>query len=121
MKPIAKYVGRPYEEFNCLDLAREFYKDFFGLEIKHYYEGDKPSDIDAAALIKTNKGDFVKVEKPEFGDLILIRLMGIECHIGVMLEGGKFLHSAKRIGSIVDRMERYSNHIVGFYRHREKA
>ena len=121
MKNIAKYVGRPYEESNCLDLVKEFYKEWFNLEIKSYYEGATPDRYEAAALIKTNKGDFQKVDKPQFGDLVLIKLFGLECHIGIVIGGGKFLHSARNIGSNIDRLERYSQLIVGYYRHRMAA
>ena len=118
-KSLAKYVGRGYEDYNCFDLAREFYKDYFGLELKNYYEGATPDRESTTALIKTNKGDFIKVDDPQFGDLVLIRLFGLECHIGVYIEGNKFLHSARGIGSLMDRTERYSRHIAGYYRHRE--
>jgi len=74
-----------------------------------------------ASLIKTNVGDFVEVAPKDikFGDLVVIRLYGIECHIGVVVSGGLFLHSARNIGSNMDRLERYSKMIAGYYRHRE--
>jgi len=110
----SKYIGRKYEEYNCLDLVKEFYKDQFGLDVKNYFEGDVPSREQVGALIKTNKGDFVKVEgKSQFGDIVVIRLYGIACHLGVVLHGTKFLHSAKNIGSNIDRIERYSRLIEG--------
>lgn len=117
---LRKYIGRKYDEYNCLDLVREFYKDQFGLDVKQYYEGNTPGENEAASLIKTNKGDFTEAEGPrQFGDLVLIKLYGIECHIGVVVNGTQFLHSAKRIGSCMDRLERYSKLISGYYRHRE--
>lgn len=116
---LRKYVGRDYESYNCLDLVKEFYRDYFGLELKNYFEGDVPDRKEVQSLIVTNKGDFVEVETPEFGDIVIIKLYGLECHIGVCLNTRQFLHSAKGIGSNIDRLERYSKMIAGFYRHRE--
>lgn len=117
---LRKYLGRSYETYNCLDLVKEFYKDFFNLEVKNYYEGSVPDRRQVESLIITNRGDFQKVEgPPKFGDLVVIKLYGIECHLGVVIKGTKFIHSAKNIGSNIDRLERYHKIIAGYYRHRE--
>lgn len=117
---LRRYIGRPYEQYNCFDLVKEFYRDKFNLELKNYFEGPVPNRKDVESLIVTNKGDFVRVEKPQFGDIVVIRLFGLECHIGVVIESGKFLHSARNVGSILDRLERYNKMIAGYYRHRER-
>lgn len=118
---LRKYIGRGYDEFNCFDLVKEFYFDHFGLVIKNYWEGGPvPSRQEVESLIVTNKGDFVQTDKPVFGDIIVIKLYGLECHMGIFIEGGKFLHSARNIGSLIDRVERYHKMIAGYYRHRER-
>lgn len=116
---LSKYIGRSYESYNCLDLVKEFYRDFFNLEVKNYFEGQVPDRRQVSSLIVTNKGDFEEVaERPRFGDIVIIRLYGIECHLGVVIHGKKFLHSAKGLGSHIDRLSRYENIIAGFYRHK---
>jgi hypothetical protein len=120
---LKKYIGRAYESYNCLDLVKEFYLDFFGLEVKNYFEGAVPSRSEVSCLINTNRGDFVEVKNIkdiQFGDIVVIRLYGIECHLGVVIHGTKFLHSAKNIGSNMDRLERYARLIAGYYRHRDR-
>ncbi len=121
LQPLKKYIGRDYETYNCLDLVKEFYKDLFGLDVKNYYEGPVPNRREVQSLIVTNRGDFIEIPRAErkFGDLVLIKLYGIECHIGVVVDASRFLHSAKHIGSNIDRLERYSKLISGYYRHRE--
>lgn len=115
-----KYIGRSYEEYNCFDLVKEFYMDFFGVEVKNYFEGPVPDRREVFNLIKTNKGDFEEVKgKPQFGDIVVIRLYGLECHIGVVIHGAQFLHSVKGTGSNIDRLTRYTNIISGFYRMKE--
>ncbi len=117
---LSKYVGRGYEDYNCFDLVKEFYKDQFGLELKNYYEGDTPDRKETTSLIVSNKGDFVAVDTPQFGDIIVIRLYGLECHLGVCVDRSHFLHSARHIGSLLDRTERYSKMIAGYFRHQER-
>lgn len=115
-----KYIGRDYESYNCFDLVRDFYAEFFGLDLKHYFEGGPvPKPEAVASLIVSNKGDFIQADKPAFGDIVVIRLYGIECHIGVCVNDLQFLHSSKTTGSTLDRLERYKKLIAGFYRHRE--
>ena len=121
-KDLKKYIGRDYATYNCLDLVKEFYMDFFGLEVKNYFDGPVPDRKEVSSLINTNLGDFVEIKNRKeikFGDIVVIKLYGIECHLGVVIEGTKFLHSAKNIGSNMDRLEKYDRLIAGFYRHRE--
>ena len=119
---LSKYIGRKYEEYNCLDLVKEFYKDFFGVEVKNYFEGPIPTPEDVSTLIISNKGDFVPVVgKPQFGDIAIIKFHGIECHLAVVIDGKKLLHSAKGIGSHLAGLERYSRMIAGYFRHKEAA
>lgn len=116
-----KYIGRNYDHYNCFDLVKEFYKDHFGLDLSSYWEGVQvPNRDEVESLIISNKGDFVRVNDPQFGDIVVLKLYGIECHVGVVLNKSHFLHSARGIGSLMDRLERYSNMIGGYYRHRER-
>lgn len=117
-----KYIGRSYESYNCFELVKEFYKDQFGLDLSNYWEGgDVPSRDQVESLIVSNKGDFVRVDTPEFGDIVVIKLYGLECHVGVVVSKTHFLHSARNIGSLMDRLERYSKMNGGYFRHRERS
>lgn len=118
---IKKYIGHPYEEYNCLELVKEFYLDNFNLIIKNYFEGPVPNSKIVQSLIVSNKGDFISVTgKPQFGDIVTIRLYGLECHIGVCLGDGNFLHSIRGPGSAMEKLAKYGRLISGFYRHREQ-
>lgn len=118
-----KYIGKSYDTYNCFDLVKDFYADNFGLDIKNYFEGGEvPGRKEVESLIISNKGDFVKItDRPIFGDIVVIKLYGLECHIGVCIDGNRFLHSIKNSGSVIDRLERYHRMIAGFYRHRNHA
>lgn len=117
---LMKYIGKRYEDYNCFDLVKEFYLDHFKLELSNYFESGQPiPDPDGvASLIISNKGDFVQTKKPRFGDIVVISLYGVECHIGVVVHNGCFLHSIKNAGSCMDRLDRYKKVIAGYYRHK---
>jgi len=111
-------IGIPYEELNCWGVARQFYASYLGIELKHYTEIHDPDAETTRQLISTNVGDFICIDDCElkFGDLILIRMFGVESHIAVYIGDGKMLHTQKKTGSVIDRIERYENRITGFYR-----
>lgn len=113
---LVKYIGRPYETYNCFDLVKEFYKDHFNVELKNYFEGEIPTPQKVEVLIISNKGDFIKVDSPEFGDLVVLKIYGLECHLGVVVSPTMFLQSTKKTGSNMDRLSRWQNMIAGFYR-----
>lgn len=109
-------IGIPYKELDCWGVAREFYKLELGMELKRYYV-QAPNDNNIAKdLISTNMGDFEKIDKPEFGCLILINLNGIEAHIGIYLNEQQFLHTTIHSGCLVDRIHKWKDMIVGYYR-----
>lgn len=117
---LSKYVGKSYNTYNCFDCAKHFYREEFGIELKDYFEGPVvPDRKTIECLVISNKGDFERVEKPKFGDLIVIRLYGYASHIGIYIGEGKFLHSLRNVGSCIDTLSRYEKMVEGYYRHRE--
>lgn len=119
MKTLGDYsslIGTSYEKLDCWGIAREFYFLVFGIELKRYYE-DIPQNREITKdLVYSNKGDFKKVEVPKFGDLILIKIRGIESHIAIYLDESLILHTQHKIGCVVDRKSRWDKLIVGYYR-----
>jgi cell wall-associated NlpC family hydrolase len=122
MRDLSKYIGRSYNTYNCFDCAKHFYHDELGLDLKNYFDGAiVPDRKEIECLVITNKGDFVKVDKPEFGDIIVIRLYGYASHIGIYVGEGRFLHSLRDVGSCIDVLSRYEKMVEGYYRHQELA
>jgi cell wall-associated NlpC family hydrolase len=106
-----------YEKMDCWKLAKQFYQQVFNIELKHYFEGPVPDRNEVKNLIYTNAQDFSKVEgEYSFGDILIISLYGIECHIAIYLGEGRMLHTMKGSGSIIDRVNRWSRMISGAYR-----
>lgn len=109
-------IGIDYEKLNCWDLAEVFYERVFEIEVKHYFDEAPEDKSEIKSLIFSNIGDFTKVDSPEFGDLILINVHGIESHIAIYVGDGMFLHTTKGTGSCLDRIERWVKTISGYYR-----
>lgn len=116
---ITKYIGIPYEEKDCWELAVDFYREHMGLELKHYYGDVRPDREQSKSLIYSNMGEFEKVDTPKLGDILLMKIRGIESHIGVFVGCGRFLHTSKSMGSHLERVDKWKKCIVGFYRHKE--
>lgn len=110
-------IGIPYEEKNCWQLAVEFYRSVLGIELSHIFDGEAPgSREDVSMLILSNKGKFSEVKSPEFGDLVLIKVFGIESHIAVYVGEGRILHTKKRVGSHISRLHMWNSSITGYFR-----
>lgn len=109
-------VGVPYSDMNCWDIAVAFYKNVFNIDMRSIYDGPTPERSISKNIIYTNLGEFDKVESPEFGDIILLKILGIESHIAIYLGNDRMLHSSKSTGSVIDFVSRWKKVIVGFYR-----
>ena len=109
-------IGIPYEKINCWELCQKFYAQVFSVELQDYFDPRYTENKNYVnSLIRTNESDFVKVRSPEFGDLITIKIKGVECHIAIFLGNGLMLHTSKGTGSVIDRISRWNNMIVGYY------
>jgi cell wall-associated NlpC family hydrolase len=108
-------IGVPYSKMNCWDLVKTFYKQVLDKDLKHYCEGDASDRSYVCGLIYTHQGDFKKVRSPQFGDILTLKIMGVESHIAVYVGNEQILHTTKTTGSIIDRLGRWSKLVVGYY------
>jgi len=102
---------------NCWDIAVKFYAEMLDIDLRNMYSSPElpPSD-EIKNIIYSNMGEFTEVADPEFGDILIIKLFGIESHIGIYIGAGKFIHTSKGSGSVIERVGKYRKLIVGFYR-----
>lgn len=115
-KDFRHLIGIPYKEKDCWGVVTQFYKDVFSIELKSYYT-DIPETKDIAKnIIYSSKGDFQLVENRKFGDIFLIKLLGVECHIAVYIGDGMVLHTTEHSGCVIERVSRWEKRIVGTYR-----
>jgi len=109
-------IGIPYETLDCWGVAKEFYKIVFRYDLLDYYD-HAPNDNEIAKdLIAKSKSDFEEVETPEYGDILLINLQGIPCHIAIYLSPSTILHTVKGSGCLVDRYSRWTKMVRSIHR-----
>lgn len=117
---ITNYIGHPYEDLDCFELVKSFYRMEFNIDLKHYWEGETHLDKkQAETLIISGVGNFEKVTEPIFGDIVVVRLYGYACHIGVRLTEGLMLHTLRGVGSCIEPIKKYERMVEGYYRHKE--
>jgi cell wall-associated NlpC family hydrolase len=94
----------------------DFYKQVFNVELAPYYSEVPESRGMAQAMVYSARKDFIKVEKPEFGDILLMKMLGFESHIGVYLGSGKILHTQVKTGCVIDSYHKWEKILIGVYR-----
>lgn len=109
-------IGIPYSEKDCWGIAVEFYSKVFKIQLKNYYEQVPESRDIAKDIVYSSVEDFKEVTVPLFGDLILIKLHGVESHIAIYLGEGRMLHTTIHSGCVIDRLKRWEKLVVGYYR-----
>ncbi len=111
-------IGLPYCSFDCWDLVRLFYHKVLSVDLGINTERYDPFDRDeTSALILNHTHKFLKVSKPEFGDIILLNIYGQPAHLGVYIDKTRLLHTMEKTGSIIDKYSMWDKRIVGFYRY----
>lgn len=127
-----QYVGIPYllhgtdrTGIDCWGLPRLWYREQYGIELPAF--GDRYGrELDAAerahiaAVIRGESETWrhVRPGDEQRGDLVLLRMLGEESHLGVVVEPGRMLHARRGTDSCVERYDTptWSRRICGFYR-----
>ena len=124
-----KYIGIPYvlngremDGLDCWGLVRQVYRQELRIELPSY-AGRYESILDEEAFkecFNEGVGDWTPVEendRREF-DAIWLKLVGIECHCGILLGSGRMLHASPGNDShIVDITKTgWKRRITGCYR-----
>jgi cell wall-associated NlpC family hydrolase len=110
-------IGVPYKELDCFGVVQKFYDICFGIDLGINYSG-LPEEAKILEMVEASKGRFIEIgeEEPIFGDLILIKIKGIERHIAVYLGNDKMLHSLANTGSCIEPIYKWRNMVSGIYR-----
>ena len=124
----AHYIGLPFKSLgrdrsglDCWGMVYLVYREAFGREVPPYAAYADAYDIEeVGALIR---GEIVtrwhEVSPEKLGDVLLLRVRGEPCHVGVVVARGKFLHSFEGTHSCVERYDglKWRCRTMGFYRY----
>jgi len=117
---VADYVGIPFEQYNCWQLVCLVYQKQFGITLCDY--GKEYKDFsDRENIKKIYEREFniwQPIEKPAFGDIIVLRILGQPWHAGIVISKRFMLHTEKNLQSIVEGYNGliWKNNIIGYYR-----
>ena len=125
-----KYIGIPYAEkgrdikgLDCYGLVRLVYKNEYDIDLPSFtadYDADDNTKIQD--LFAQYKEGWESVDQPKEGDAVLFRMMGIESHIGIVIDGSRFLHVREGRDSVIESLEnaKWSKRITGCFKYTEK-
>ena len=110
-------IGRSYisNVFDCFTIARDFLYTNFGVDIGVHPRPPEWEEWNPHYISQTykNLGFIDNLGKPEFGDILLFSISSRQInHIGIYLEGDKFLHHLHNRKSCEDSISKWSNHLV---------
>ncbi len=124
-----EYVGIPFADkgrdrngIDCWGLVREVLREQFGKILPSlsfdYDSADDESGVNDLICMQRPLIKAQRVEEPRPGDLVLLRLRGLLCHVGVYIGDGCMLHVRKGTATVVDRLDsiRWRRRVEGYYR-----
>lgn len=124
---LAKYIGIPFvdqgrsfEGSDCYGVIWLFYKHEKGITLPmlNQYESTAQSGK-IAQIIQREKPLWKRVYRPEYGDVIVFVIGGIERHVGVYIGDEKFIHGFQSSDSCVEALGSsvWKNRVGGFFRY----
>lgn len=105
----------PKTGLDCWGLVKEAFRRQ-GCEVPDYHiSAIEAADI--ADTMKRQEDDWIRLDGPRAGCLVLLRLTpGLWAnHVGIYIGDGRFLHAYLPTGVCVDRLRRWQSRIVGYY------
>lgn len=116
------FIGLPYDCFDCYDLVKLFYLKIFQISLLTEHYDDPLNRKKMSFLIASHKHKFIQVPNPKFGDIILLKVQGLPCHLGIYLWDDRIMHTTVKTGCIVDMLDQWKGRIEGYYRYdKDKA
>lgn len=126
-----KYIGIPFQEkgrdtsgVDCWGLVRLIYKQEYSINLPSFSEDYELSDdVRIGELFAQYQEGWETLSSPEPGCAVLFRMFGTESHIGVVVEGHKFIHVREGRDSVIESLEspKWSKRIVGYFKYSESA
>ena len=119
---VSKYVGLPFEEYNCWQLVCLVYKNELNIILDDYKnEYHNAIDRENIASIYTREmhRTYIKIDNPQAFDVVVCRVRGQPWHTGIVIESNQMLHTQRYINAVVEYYDRFNwkNRILGFYRY----
>lgn len=120
-----KYKGRTKEDgLDCWGLARLIYKNEYNISLPSFSADYEDSDYERIEdLIAQYKEGWEAVSEPEEGNIVVLRIMGAESHIGVAVSKTHFIHAREGSESAIEAFDSpsWKKRIVGYFKYSTKG
>lgn len=119
-----KYIGIPYKDggrdldgVDCWGLVRLIYNNEYNINLPSFSNEYVITDHDRVnELFAQYREGWIVEENPKEGDVVLLRLLGNESHVGVLVNDKQFLHVTRKTLAAIENLDsiRWKNRIVSF-------
>lgn len=111
-------AGRSWNGVDCWGLVYLVYLSELGIRIPKYslYE-NTPSQKIVHNFVERFREEWVQLEYPTEYSIILFKISGKCCHMGIMLNDSEFMHCSKTVGVGIEHIFKriWKNRIEGYY------
>ena len=125
-KDFSKYIGIPFKSqgrdargIDCYGLVRLVLRNEFDKELPDFYypTANDKSHIDNLVNINRPLLAGRETKRPVPGNVVVMRYLGKNCHLGVYLGSGRILHIKAGTASIIERAASpiLKSRIEGYY------
>lgn len=119
--------GRTESGADCWGLVVLFYNKHMNIDLPLYewVAPDKSTmhktTCEQAKQMALDIGLFEEVDSPEYGDLVLLNIMGMPIHIGVVIDKNLMLHTGSSHGVVVEDFTemKWKRRIKSFHRYKK--
>lgn len=119
--------GRSFEGWDCWGLICVAYCELYGVELLshtgEYSSTRRREELQTLITTRRELDGWVLHDPYEPGDVVLMKIMGRNCHTGLMLPNMWMLHVLDDVAAVVEQIDRAPwwtdqyNKIEGIYRH----
>lgn len=124
---VNKYVGLPYKShgrteagLDCFGAVRIILNNEYDIELPSY-DTEYTDEVEQEVLDELIAGrtDWVRVDSPQEGDIVVMRIRKHFFHVGIMVNRSHFLNCRSKVGCVVEELSSrfWQPKIEGFYRH----
>ncbi len=101
--------GRSYGGWDCYGLIYVAYRDVYGVNLPigtgEYHSTRRREELQDL-IAKGKMGDWELTDPHRPGDVALVRMMGRDCHVGLMLSGWNMLHVVDHVLVAIEPIDR---------------
>ena len=124
MNKYIKYIGVPFQKYDCFNLVKLIYKQEYDKHILNTEVKHNQSDLINQSYLG-EVDNWIEVKTPLEGDIVAIRLDSnyphLVTHFGVMINDKQLIHTMQNTNCVVENVTKYYKLVAGFYRHKDLA